>query len=256
MEAVADENGAVLTAEDEAALAEELKANIVEYCGEGASEDDFFAYLEENYLSRGMYERINRFERLYTNTFKALYGEGGEKIPAEDAVRYLEDNDYLCAAHILFMTVDDNFEPLDEAAIAQKLADAEAVSAELRAITDPQKRAERFAVLKEKYCEDPGGEVYPDGYLFVAGQMVTEFEDGIKALEDYEVSEPVLTGYGYHVIMRLPLSAEMTIFNADGDARALCADAQFNALLSERIDQSVLTLTDDLAAFDLTDYLV
>ncbi len=255
LENFAEENGVELSEEDEAALAEQLAQDIVSECGEGASEEEFFAKLAESWLSREMYERLNRFEPLYRASFAALYGENGEKVSEEDAIAYLKDGSYLCASHILFMTVDGSFEPLDEETVQKKLADAEAVSAELRAIEDPAARARRFAELKEQYCEDTGREVYPDGYLFPEGTMVPEFEEGVHALADYEVSEPILSGYGYHVIMRLPLSAEMEVFNAGADARRLYASEQFSARFGSSFEQSVLTLSDEVAAFKLTDYL-
>ena len=259
VEAVAEESGAALTAENEAALAEELKTAIENNCGEGAGEEEFNALLEQEFVSRAMYDRISRANYLFQNSFDALYGENGDKVPEETALRYLEENDYLGASHILFMTIDPNtMEPLDETAAAQKLQQAEAVSEELRAIEDVDARVARFAELKEQYCEDTGKTAYPDGYLFTPGTMVTEFEEGTKALGEYEVSEPILSAYGYHVIMRLPLSAEITMdYSQAGtplDARALYANEQFNAMMNSRIEQSVFTLADGFA-LDLTDYL-
>ena len=259
VEAVAEENGVTLTEENEAALAEELLRTIESACGEGASEEDFNARLEQEHVSRAMYDRISRANYLFQNSFDALYGENGEKVPEETAVGYLEENDYLGASHILFMTIDTNtMEPLDEATVAQKLQQAEAVSEELRSIEDVDARVARFAELKEQYCEDTGKTAYPDGYLFTPGTMVTEFEEGTKALEEYEVSEPILSAYGYHVIMRLPLSAQMTMdYSQAGtplDARAVYANEQFNAMMSSRIEQSVFTPAEGFA-LDLTDYL-
>ena len=259
VEAVAEESGAALTAENEAALAEELKTAIENNCDAGAGEEEFNALLEQEFVSRAMYDRISRANYLFQNSFDALYGENGDKVPEETALRYLEENDYLGASHILFMTIDPNtMEPLDEAAAAQKLRQAEAVSEELRAIEDVDARVARFAELKEQYCEDTGKTAYPDGYLFTPGTMVTEFEEGTKALGEYEVSEPILSAYGYQVIMRLPLSAEITMdYSQAGtplDARALYANEQFNAMMNSRIEQSVFTLADGFA-LDLTDYL-
>ncbi len=256
IETLAEENGVTLTPENEAALAEDLQATIAEACGEGAGEAEFNALLEENDISREMYERVKRSNYLYANLLPAIFGENGSKISEEDAIGYLRENDYLSAAHILFLTMDmDTREALDEATIAEKKALAETVAEELRSIEDAAERAARFAELKEQYCEDDdGAKAFPDGYLFLPGDMVPEFENGIRTLQDFEVSEPVLSGYGYHVIMRLPLSADMTVFNTDGDARALCADAQFNKLLNQRIEASVFTPCVD--PIDLTGYLL
>jgi hypothetical protein len=157
------------------------------------------------------------------------------------------------------MTIDPNtMEPLDEASVAKKLQQAEAVSEELRSIEDVDARVARFAELKEQYCEDTGKTAYPDGYLFTPGTMVAEFEEGVKALAEYEVSEPILSAWGYHVIMRLPLSTEMTMdYSQAGtplDARAVYANEEFNTMMNERIETSVFTIGEDFA-IDLTDYL-
>ena len=266
VEAVAEENGVSLTEADEAEIAETHRQNIAAICGEDASEEDFNTYLEENFVTRGIYDRLNALNYLFKNTNTALFGERGAAISEEDAIAYLEEQGYLSAAHILFLTVDMEtyedgaYKPLDEAVVAEKLKQAEAVSAELRAIADPAERAARFAELKEQYCEDKRSFAYPDGYLFVPGSLNAEFEDGAKALEEYEVSEPILSPLGYHVIMRLPLSADMTIRYDDSNepvsARSILADTRYSELMSGRIESSVLTLRDDVAAFDLTKYLI
>ena len=60
--------------------------------------------------------------------------------------------------------------------------------------------------------------------------------------------------------MRLPLSADMTIRYDDSNepvsARSILADTRYSELMSGRIESSVLTLRDDVAAFDLTKYLI
>ena len=259
IEALAAETGAELSAENEAALAERLQTAIESACGEGAGEEEFNALLEQEMISRRMYDRLERANYLYQNSFTALYGENGEKVSTEDALAFLRDGEYLCATHILFMTVDlDTGETLEEDAAAQKLQQAEAIVEELRAIEDVEARVKRFGELKQQYCEDTGKVNFPDGYLFTPGVMVSEFEDGVRALAEYEVSDPILSAYGYHVIMRLPLSAEMTMQYSEAgtplDARAVYANEQFNALMNSRVEQSAFTPAEGFA-IDLTEYL-
>ena len=261
IESLCAENNVTLSAEDEEALAQQLQADIVSYCGEGATEEDFTAFLTETYGSRGMYDRLNRLTMLYGGLYKALYGENAANVSDEEALSYLTDGGYLCAGHILFLTVDSStFEPLDEETVAAKLATAQQVSDELRSIEDVEARAARFAELKAEYCEDSGKELFPDGYLFAPGTMVTEFEDGVADLGEYEVSEPILSAYGYHVIMRLPLSLELSLQTPDGNsaanARAAYASAQFRSMVSARLEQAQLQLSDELTDFDLMPYLV
>ena len=239
IESLCAENNVTLSAEDEEALAQQLQADIVSYCGEGATEEDFTAFLTETYGSRG----------------------NAANVSDEEALSYLAAGGYLCAGHILFLPVaGSTFEPLDEETVAAKLATAQQVSDELRSIEDVEARAARFAELKAEYCEDSGKELFPDGYLFAPGTMVTEFEDGVADLGEYEVSEPILSAYGYHVIMRLPLSLELSLQTPDGNsaanARAAYASAQFRSMVSARLEQARLQLSDELTDFDLMPYLV
>ena len=260
VETVAGEVGAELSEEDLAEIAEQEQKDIVEACGEGAGEEEFAAFLEEKHISRDMYDELNRVNFLYRNGFKTLYGEHGADVDDETALGYLKDNGYISAAHILLMTIDSQTrEALDDETVAQKLAQAEELAAELRGIEDVETLLARFAELKEQYCEDTGKEKFPGGYLFTPGTMVAEFEDAVNALEEYQVSEPIKTSFGYHIIMRLPLSADMPVdFTDDGSAltaRALYANSSYSELMTGRIEASILTLYGELKDFDLMDYI-
>ncbi|MCL2387655.1 MAG: peptidylprolyl isomerase [Defluviitaleaceae bacterium] len=62
---------------------------------------------------------------------------------------------------------------------------------------------EDFDMLIATYGEDPGMEFNPDGYTFTAGDMVPEFEQGTRDLEIGEISPPVRSQFGYHIIKRV-----------------------------------------------------
>ena len=62
---------------------------------------------------------------------------------------------------------------------------------------------EDFAMLVYTYGEDPGMDQFPEGYTFVSGDMVAEFENATLALEVGEISGLVISEFGIHIIKRV-----------------------------------------------------
>ncbi|MBQ9250120.1 MAG: peptidylprolyl isomerase [Oscillospiraceae bacterium] len=259
IEGFAKENGIELSEENREAIAQQQALDMAMACGPDATEADFEAYLASRYMSRDMYDRINTVNALYQEGFRQLYGENGEVLEDETALQYLEDNGYISASHILLMTVDPaTGEKLDDAAIEEKAATAQRLAEELQAIADPQELLERFNQLKEEYCEDTGKTVYPAGYTFTHRTMVTEFEDACNALEPYEVSDPVQSSYGYHIIMRLPPDPDALLFSSSADpitARATAANAEYGQRLQAYMDGLEVEYAEGFEKPNLLDYI-
>lgn len=255
------ENDVTLTEDNLKAIEEQRKTDMVNLCGEEVSDEEFAEFLKSTYyLPIKVYDDMNEINYLYQNCFAKLYGEDGEKLSDDKAEAYLKDSGYMNAAHILFMTVDPSTgEALDDETIAEKKALADKFAAELAGITDTEKLQERFAEIKDEYCEDTGKEAYPDGYIFTPGTMVTEFEDTVNALEDYQVSEPVESRYGYHIIMRLPLTIDTVLKTSDSGtpltARALAANQEYGEKLDACNDGIEIVYTDAFTGFGIADYI-
>lgn len=228
--------------------------------GEEGTEEDFAAFLHSLYRSEDAYQRATMANYLNLQHYSDTYGENFEKVSDDQALGYLEENGYLYANHILLTTMDlQTGEALEEAAVAEKEAQAQALAEELQAIQDPEQLVKRFQELKEEYDEDTGKTAYPDGYVFLPGEMVAEFEEGVKALADYGVSQPVKTSYGYHVILRLPLTADTVVsYDSTGAAvtgRSLFASFDYAAGLDAYLENLSMEYVDDFQAPDLSKYV-
>ena len=256
--AFADEHGVKLSGEDLASL--ETAALAEELLGEGADVEEFYSRLEsEANMSYETYRLMRETSLLYSRTFEELYGLNGEKISEEDAVAYLAEQGYLAAHHILLMTIDPNTgDALDEDTVSEKTARAGEIAAELQAIEDQEELLRRFKELKTEFCEDTGKEIYPDGYTFFPGTMVQEFEDAVRGLEEYAVSDPVKTAYGYHVIMRLPLHGDASLTTLTGTAstaRGEIAQQRMTEALDAFQEANPATFAEGVEDFDLMPYI-
>src|SRR3989338_11059423 len=93
------------------------------------------------------------------------------------------------ARHILIAASPD----VDENTEIEHRAKALKILQELRGGGD-------FAELAMKYSDDPNKSKGGDLGFFSRGQMVKQFEDASFALKEGEMSEPVRTPFGYHII--------------------------------------------------------
>ena len=184
-EAVFNAIGLSFTDEEKAAQAEE-RAELVAYNFGG--EDAYSAYLVE----RGI---TDTFVRRMLSTDYAVDKIFADDLSDEGLKKYYNDN-YLHAKHILIETIDA-LATYDDAVIAERKAFADSLLARAKA-------GEDFDALVKEYSEDPGSIAQPDGYYFIAGQMVPEFENTTRELgiDEIGMCESV---YGYHIIKRLPL---------------------------------------------------
>ncbi|HBG48317.1 MAG TPA: hypothetical protein DDW90_02175 [Cyanobacteria bacterium UBA9971] len=71
---------------------------------------------------------------------------------------------------------------------------------EIDACKNSEEKATKFSKLAKKYSECPSGKKGGDLGEFSKGQMVPEFENAAANLEIGEISEPVKTQFGWHLI--------------------------------------------------------
>jgi peptidyl-prolyl cis-trans isomerase C len=74
-----------------------------------------------------------------------------------------------------------------------------ATEAEAKEVAERLKKGEDFAAVAKEKSKDPGAEGGDLGF-FTRGQMLKPFEDAAFALEVGQISEPVQTQFGWHII--------------------------------------------------------
>ena len=101
------------------------------------------------------------------------------------------------AAHILIMHRDSERVPPE---IKRTKAEAEELAKKLAA--DARKDGADFAALAAKFSDGPSKTKGGNLGNFSYGQMVPEFSAATEKLGVGDISDPVETGFGFHIILR------------------------------------------------------
>ena len=255
----ADEAGIVVT-EDQRAEAEEqldqMGAMYEAYYGLTTQE-----WLDQQCISREGYLGLNDAYYLVSGLEESLK-ESGELDPTDDDIRNMIDSEgiYSCK-HILlaFPQHDDGSDPTDEEKAATK-AEADALYAEITGSADPI--AAFDTAMNEKSDDgrdETTGELYkPEGYTFLSSgalvdgtsSLVSEFVTAGTALSVGEISQPVETSYGYHILLRQDADNE--------DTRSAYSAYAMNQLLDQWTAEAKVETTqayDDLDPKKLYDFM-
>ena len=257
VEKLADERGISLSDESLAQLEDLALAQAI--LGEGATVEELSESLAEMSMDIDGYKRITAVNLLYSELLNAQYGENCELVDEEAVALWLGEQGYVSANHILFMIMDKaTGEKVDEATAAEKKALADEIYAELSAIEDTEELVVRFKELKEQYCEDNGKTYYPDGYTYTPGRMVAEFENAVNAMEDYGLSQPVESSYGYHIILRMPLGSKCLLSDSSGSlipAGWVYAQQEMNAEVDEIMSAEPVSYAEGFEAINVLDFI-
>ena len=218
--------------------------------------DALMEAMESAYLDEPTYRLLLRSNAAFNAIMEDTYGANGEKLSEADVLAWANDNNYVRCKHILFLTKNDDGTDMTDEEKAEVRKEAETTLEELRALeSDCETMMARFDELMAE-ADDPGMTNFPDGYIFTDDQMVQEFEDGTRALADYEISDIVESSYGYHIILRLPLDPDGKTLSQDsgtGDYMTLRADAAnelFNNMLIDWINNAEVEWKGDFGTMD------
>lgn len=238
-----------LAAEENAGLTTANKVDIentfrsaVEEMGGG---DAFINYLKMLGISRASFDRISAASYLYMNLLDLVFQEGSDL--------YLKEEDYntyaTYADHILIATQNmQNGEMLTQQQRVEKLQFATDLVDQIRAAEDP---IAKFEELADEYSDDPGRESNPTGYIYTAGTMVDEFEATASNLQPGEISDPVQSDYGFHIILRRDLVAAI---REDESRKVEVAREYLDQLLVRKRSASEVTYDESLKNIDWTNF--
>lgn len=230
---IAEENGISAGVAFENSYEDMMKSLYAQYGGE----ETLNAIFTESGYSPEFYKHVQMMNYIYAEVctsltqepteaeIKAYYDQNMESVFAFDGVR---------AKHVLIMPEADK---------DGKISDKAWKEAETKAkkVYDLAKKGNDFDSLIAEYNQDPGVEENPDGYTFTKGQMVKEFEDKCYSMEVGEISEPVKTTYGYHIIK---LEEKVPYYKYDDYVkeyiREILLTNQASDMLSDRISKVVV----------------
>ncbi|MBQ7299649.1 MAG: peptidylprolyl isomerase [Clostridia bacterium] len=176
--------GLLLTDEEQTAL----DRSNAEFVAAFGGPDYFREALDPYYMTEYYFQYQSELELLY-GKLENYYMENGQILTEDADIRALLDTDaFVRCKHILIK--NDSGEDAEENQLL-----AEQLLERIRA-------GEDFDTLMNEYTEDPGIQSEPGGYYFFRGEMEETFEEASFALDVGEISDIVVSSYGYHIIWR------------------------------------------------------
>lgn len=139
----------------------------------------------------------NKTEESTTTADQAAQAEvkAGDVKPAAPE-QVMDPSTKLAASHVLVMHNESTRKPPEIARTKEEaLARAKEALAKIRGGAD-------FGAVAKEYSDCPSKEKGGDLGAFPAGRMIPEFSKALVGMEIGQISEPVETAFGYHVIRR------------------------------------------------------
>jgi len=175
---------------------EAIDAAFAELSGRYETPEEFQAEMEKRGFEEStLRESINRQLSIQKYIQETIVPEA---VVPEDMVRKAYDEnpqnfttqEQVKASHILINSSESDPQEKKDAALKK----AKEVAALAKA------KGADFAALAREHSEGPSGPSGGDLGYFTRGRMVKPFEDAAFSLKVNEVSDPVLTQFGYHII--------------------------------------------------------
>ncbi len=192
---LAKQNGETITPD----MQKEINKQIAETKQSVGGESDFKETLKSIGINESNYTELMENTFLVNSYFAKLVENQTIYISDEDIQAYYNahEKEYrtsVTAKHILFSILDENQNPKSQTEQEQAKQTAQSVYTQIMdgTLTFDQAMAD--------YSEDPGLQQNPNGYIFGKGEMTEIFETTAFNLDIGQISKPVLSEYGWHII--------------------------------------------------------
>ncbi|PFD42274.1 peptidylprolyl isomerase [Bacillus cereus] len=192
-------------------------------------------------------KKYDEMKKQYGDQFDTLLKQQGIKEETlKSGVRASLAQEKAVEKTITDKEVKDNYKP--EIKASHILVKDEATA---KKVKDELAQGKSFEELAKQYSEDTGSkEKGGDLGYFTAGKMVKEFEDAAYKLKKDEISEPVKSQFGYHIIKVTDIKEQKPFDEVKGDIKKdlvqkKMQDGQFmNDLMMKEIKSADVKVED------------
>ncbi len=211
-----------------------VQKEVVESINDSIEKDfgGFDAYLDAiaaAHMTHSVYRFAMSELEVEERLFEAMKEDGSIKSDADTVRAAVESGEFCRAKQVLIMN-DEGEKPEDN----RKEAENVLLLAQL---------GQDFDKLVADYGEDPEMITNPEGYYFVRGELIEEFENAAFALKIGELSDIISSPLGYHIILRLEPDEDYINENIStlGDTYAA---GKFRQAVDDRGEDMEITATD------------
>ena len=139
------------------------------------------------------------------NAYLSDLDKNSDKLVSDDEINsyyneHLNEFEEVRARHILISTQPQPPAPGAKPDEQPKALSKDEARKKAEEVLAKVRKGEDFAALAKQYSDDPGSKDKGGEYTFGRGQMDPDFEKAAFNLKPGEVSEPVETRFGYHII--------------------------------------------------------
>jgi hypothetical protein len=226
IEARAKELGIELSVRDLAEMEKKRKSNIEIY----GSELEYLRIVSSMYVTEDVFNYLAKIDYLGDYLFKDLYGANGEKCTDEEVAALVKERGLMCTKFIFLSNKDDEGNILSAEKQAENYSLMEDMIHQLVESDEPMSI---FNQLMNKHNREITAANYPDGCLFVSGSRGDAFEEAYSKLKDYECSGIIKAKDGLYLILRMPITPDMSV---DSSGTTLRYTTAYDYLFKKKVE--------------------